>query len=335
MARSPGRKPGQPSAEASNPGFAWGDYVDWLVETHGTLAAVAEKLASHRAFADDVGSIERALRRLRGRGQLAGGTWGARALAAFGVPSAAGERTRWMGSYHSRFVDLPVPICQELVRLWDRPPISEAPEARVWLALAHATNTLRSADVAAAAPHLRRARASIALAPIEATIELLLVEAFVASREDPAKVPALLDQIGPLFEEAKPSADRACLFARYIDQRAWQINKGRAGAKDHAKAEKLYASIPTKDAPPFALCRRENGLAYGRWKQGDRASAIEHARNAVRHAGDGGHVRLRAMALTMLGKILGDDEGAAAKERAIAIVTDLDDEALRLRFTSR
>jgi hypothetical protein len=63
-----------------------------------------------------------------------------------------------------------------------------------------------------------------------------------------------------------------------------------------------------------------------------RDEAIAHARDAVRHAGDGGHLRLRAMALSMLGRILGGREGDDAKARAVAIVTSLDDEALRLRF---
>lgn len=52
----------------------------------------------------------------------------------------------------------------------------------------------------------------------------------------------------------------------------------------------------------------------------------------MRHAGDGGHLRLRAMALTMLGRILGGEEGASIRARAAAIVKALDDEALRLRF---
>src|SRR5688500_5887809 len=115
MAGGPGHDPGQ--------GFSWADYVDWLVETHGTLAAVAERLSALRAYKEDAASIERALRRLRARGQKEGGSWGTRVLAAIGLPGAAEARTRWMGAYHSRFVDLPVPLCLDLVRLWDRPPI--------------------------------------------------------------------------------------------------------------------------------------------------------------------------------------------------------------------
>src|SRR6185295_2309897 len=85
-------------------------------------------------------------------------------------------------------------------------------------------------------------------------------------------------------------------------------------------------------APSFALCRRANGLAYARWKQGHRDEGAALAREACRHAGDGGHLRLRAMALSMLGRIVGGAEGEEAKRRAIAIAAGLDDEALRLRF---
>ncbi|MFT3773149.1 MAG: hypothetical protein QM820_47820 [Minicystis sp.] len=328
MSGAPGQDPGQAPAA-----FSWAEYVAWLVDSHGSLAAVAERLAAHRAYADDAASIERALRRLRGRGQLAGGTWGARALAAFGLPGAVDARARWMGAYHSRFTDLPLALCQDLVRLWDRPPVSDAPAAATWLALAHASCALRAGDPPAAAPHLRRARAALGHAPPEARAELLLVEAFVASRADIARVPPLLAEVEPLLALDMPPEDRACLHARWIDQRAYELNKQRPGrAPDPAAAEALYRTIPTAGAPPFALCRRANGLAYARWKQGHRDEAAALAREAGRHAGDGGHLRLRAMALGMLARILGGEEGAAAHRRALAIAASLDDEALRLRF---
>src|SRR5689334_3427728 len=115
MGQAPGRDPGQPGG----PGFSWGEHVAWLVERHGSLSAVAERVAALRGYTDDVASIERALRRLRARGQLGGGAWGERVLAAFGLPDAVDARARWMGAYHSRFTDLPLPVCQDLVRLWD------------------------------------------------------------------------------------------------------------------------------------------------------------------------------------------------------------------------
>jgi hypothetical protein len=325
--------PGHDPGHAAPAGFSWADHLAWLVEQHGSLAAVAERLSALRGYADDAGSVERALRRLRTRGQQDGGAWGARALAAFGLPEAVDARARWMGAYHSRFTDLPVPLCQDLVRLWDRSPVSEAPSARVWLAIAHASCALRLADRSAAATHLRRARAVRGQAPPEARVELLLAEAFVASRDDPALVSALLAEAEPLLALDMPAHDRACLHARWIDQRAYELNKGRDGAApDHAGAEALYRTIAVDSAPSFARCRRANGLAYARWKQGHRDEGAAFAREACRHAGDGGHLRLRAMALAMVARIVSGPEGAAARERALAIATDLSDEALRLRF---
>lgn len=284
-----------------------------------------------RAFTEDVGSIERALRRLRARGQRSGGAWGARALAAFGVPGAAEARARWMGAYHSRFTDLPLPLAVDLIRLWDRPPVSESAPARVWLAIAHATCALRAADPMAARGHHRRARASFALAPPEARVELLLAEAFVRSHDAPERAASILEEVGPILALPMPAYDRACLHARWIDQRAYGQNR-RGAAGDLATAEALYLSIPEESAPPFAACRRANGLAYVRSKQGRRDEAVASARSAVRHAGDGGHLRLRAMALAMLGRALGGAEGETARARAAEIVASLEDEALRLRF---
>ncbi|MFY0534527.1 hypothetical protein [Nannocystis pusilla] len=89
---------GQDSGQAA--GFTWGDLLAALIEQHGTLAAVAWKLIE-QAPGDDVASIERALRRLRQRGQLDGGVWGQRLLRVFGVPASVESRVRWMGLYHS------------------------------------------------------------------------------------------------------------------------------------------------------------------------------------------------------------------------------------------
>ena len=330
MPRAPGHDPGH---EGLPPGLTWEEYLDWLVSTEGTLAAVAEKLAARRGYKDDAASVERALRRLRARANLAGGTWGLRALAAFGLPAGASARARWMGTYHSRFTDLPVPLCLDLVRLWDRPPISEAPDARLWLALAHATCALRGEASAEAAEHLARGHAFVAAAPADAVIEHLLTRAYLASRSAPADVALLLVQVEPLLERPMADADRACLRARWIDQRTYAIHRGEVAGQDANEAERLYQSIETRGAPSFALSRRASGLAYIHWKRGDSGTAADLARAAAEHAGDGGHLRLRAMALQMLSRILGKKSGEAEAARALAIVTTLDDDALRLRFT--
>lgn len=337
MAASPGQDPGHdapPDVEnASDPGFSWADHVAWLVEKMGSLAAVAERLSALRGYKEDVATIERALRRLRTRGQLDGGTWGGRLLAAFGLPGAVDARARWMGAYHSRFVDLPLPVCRDLIRLWDRPPISDAPASRIWLALAHTTCALRGNEREAALTHLQRARASFAKAPPEARAELLLVEAYMVSRDDVQAVPAMLVQVERLLEEDMPAQDKACLHARWIDQRAYEKNRVMPGkTPDHAGAEALYRTINERSAPPFALCRRSNGLAYALWKQGQAEEAAACARRAAEHAGDGGHLRLRAMALNMLARIVTGPESDQARSRAAAIAASLDDEALTMRF---
>jgi len=322
MDEAPGRKSGQ--------SFVWADYVAWIAESAGSLTAAAEKIAGLGGFADDVASIERALRRLRDRGTAPGGKWGARALAVFGLPGAVEERVRWMGAYHSRFVDLPVPVCEDLVRLWDRPPTSERAATRTWLFLARAELCLRARDLGGASAAFAQARLGVRSAAPDAAIELLLGEAFVASRNDRAAVPALLAEVEPLLPSVASADDRACLHARWIDQLAYERQK----EDDAAGAEGLYRTIAEADAPPFVLARRANGLAYARWKQGDHDGGAALAREACLHAGDGGHVRLRAMALQMLGRILGDtDAGRAARDRALAIAKRLDDEMLRVRFS--
>lgn len=329
MAGAPGHDPGQ-----AGTGLSWADYVDFLVETHGSLTAVAEKLASARAYADDVASVERALRRLRKRGYLEGGVWGARALQVFGLPGAAAARARWMGAYHSRWSDLPVSLCLDLVRLWDRPPVNEAATTRTWLALAHTSCALRQNDHEAAHGHLRRARASFSLAPAEARAEILLTAAFLASRDDRSQVDSILRDVSPILDEEMDAIDRACLRARWIDQRAYEINHRHDGERAAAleEAQALYASIDPAGVP-FAEFRRQNGLAYTHWKLGRPDEGAQCARQAAEAAGDGGHLRLRAMALSMLSKIVGDTrEGHDAKQRAAAIVTKLEDEALKLRF---
>jgi hypothetical protein len=236
-----------------------------------------------------------------------------------------------MGAYHSRFTDLPVPLCLDLVRLWDRPPVAEAPASRLWLALAHATCAHRSGDVPTTKEHVARARPLAKGAPPEARAELLLTEAFLVDRGERARATSLLAEVAPILGEPMPPRDRTCLHARWIDQRAYELNR----ARDHEGAEALYLTIDTDGAPPFVLCRRANGLAYARWRQGRAEEGAALAREAAEHAGDGGHLRLRAMAWTMLSRIVGGDEGKAARERALAIAASLEDEALRLRFIRR
>lgn len=312
--------------EAISAGFTWQDFVDDLVGRVGSLTAVAERLAADKGFTEDVGSIERALRRLRARGQEAGGKWGARLLATFGLPGSVEARLRWMAAYHSRFTDLPVPVADDLLRLWEHPPTTERREARAFLALARASLDLRKNDKATALARLEPLLRELDRLPAEARVELLLVRAFVASATHADEVEGWLAQVPAALAQMTASEDRACLAARFADQRAYEAN--RRG--DFAAAEALYRALPADDAPPFVLCRRANGLAYALHRQGRDPEAAVFAREAARHAGDGGHVRLRVMALSMLARI--DPGEAAARERALTISRRLEDETLLLRL---
>jgi hypothetical protein len=303
-------------------GYSWGELLEALVAAHGTLTAVAWKLVDY-ADGDDVASVERALRRLRTRGQRDGGRWGQHLLRVFGIPAPIEARLRWLGHYHSPFNDLPVALCLDQLRLWDRPPIASS-RARIWLHLGHASVALRTRRHDDAAVHVRRARSALAALPAEyhdARIEAALVDGYLASRCDVAAVPGHLDEAAHLLATAPLSADdRACFAARIADHRAYQLNK----SGDHAAAFALYDALPA-DVHPFASYRRESGRAYGTYRLGSRDDAAALARRAIAHAGDGGYTRLRAMGLLLLARILDDD---APRQRARAIAVRLGDAEL-------
>jgi hypothetical protein len=325
----------QPDRRVS-PGTTWGDLINALVDANGTLAAVAWRLVEH-ADGDDVASVERALRRLRVKGQRDGGAWGQRVLRVFGVPVAIEDRVRWLGLYHSPFNDLPVALCLDQLRLWDRPPVATS-RARVWVHLGFASCAMRTRRFDDAATYHRRATEALAALGPEydmARIEAALIEGYLVSRrDDAAAVTAALDRAASMLasstivnevagarrsdaattDRATLSAgDRACFQARIADQRAYQLN--RAG--DHAAALALYEALPA-DVHPFASYRRDAGLAYGAHRAGRTDDAIVLARRACEHAGDGGYTRLRAMGLLLLAKIAGD-RGALERARAIAV----------------
>ncbi|MFT5686444.1 MAG: hypothetical protein ACI8RZ_007400 [Myxococcota bacterium] len=324
-------RPGQDPGQA---GLDWGGYLEVLISERGSLAAVAAHLAAQRGFSESTESVERGLRRLRSRGTHDGGVWGRRVLRVFGLPGSVEDRVRWMGQYHSRFNDLPTSLCLELLRPWCRPPVSES-ASRIWLHLGLASLALRQRDRTTAAEHLDQATGVGPQAPLAAQIELALVRSFLVGLTDDAAGLRILEDAGDLLESGPlPVADCACLTARFIDQLAYRFNKPRDGSKpDHAKAGVLYTRIPTEDAPPFALCRRENGLGWSAFKLGDRQAAVRHARASMEHAGDGGSLRMRAMALNLLARVLEGEAAESAKRRAIGIAKRLEDEALKVRFT--
>jgi hypothetical protein len=334
MVDDPGHDPGH-EASLAPAGFSWGEYVAQLVDEHGSLAALALRLAELASTPEDSASVERALRRLRQRGNLGGGDYGRRLLRAFGLPRPIEARVRWMGVYHSRFTDLPRSLCQDQLRVWDRPPVSES-RARVWLELGQASVALRGQELGRAELHLRRARAA-GSPELAAQIEIALVEGFLASRQRaPERVAKALAEAGLRLAHADGLAadERACLHVRWIDQQAYQRNHPPDGSPpDLRGALALYASLPREDLHPFVSYRRDAGLAYAQYRLGDPVAASVLARAAIGHAGDGGYLRLRAMGLQLLAKILGPEAGASAQARALAIAGRLEDEALLGRIS--
>ena len=302
-------------------------YLDGLIAEHGSLAAVSERLTATHGWREDVESITRALRRLRLRGSLPGGKWGERLLRTFGLPGSVDARLRFMGSYHSRFVDLPVSLCLDLVQLWDRPPTSESRAGRLWLSLARGTLALRGGERDEAAVHLRTAQAIAAGEPA-AQIEVALGLSLIASRTRPAVVADVLEAVPAwLAQVSGPDAD--CLRARYVGQVSHALNH----AGEVERAEALHRELPDDATThPFARSRRANGVAYGCWRRRDRGEAVIWARLAARHAGDAGHVRLRAMALLMVARVAVErEEGDEARARARAIAAALEDATLLAR----
>jgi hypothetical protein len=287
-------------------GFTWGEYLAALVAEHGTLSAVAWKLATYNpGHGEDVANIERALRRLRGKGAHDGGSWGQRLLRRFGLPRALEEKLRWMGLYHSPFTDLPLDLCRDQLRLWDRPPVAES-RARQWLQLGFASVALRSRNFDDAESRL----AGVSPTGDDARLELMLCRLYLHSRTGK---PVDLDEPERLLQTAAlDPVDAACFRARLVDHRAYALNREQR----HTEALALYQSLPADDVHPFASYRRDAGLAYG-WLRSDRERALLHARRACQHAGDGGYVRLRVMALILLSR-LEPPEPILARAQAIA-----------------
>lgn len=224
--------------------MTWNEYVAWLVSEHGSLAAAAQRAAGAERDAE---SVERALRRLRAKKNGDGGDWGRRLLRTFGLPRETADRVKWMGLYHSRFADLPLELCLDQLRAWNRPPVSESP-ARLWLSLGLATCALRRGELDDTERHLAEARRTTQ-APDDARLELELVTAFVASKREQ---PVDLLRLEPLVRKVNDPD----FTARWLDQRAY------------AGEPELYGQI--SETTPFSASKRHGGLAYVAWRAGHR-----------------------------------------------------------------
>lgn len=310
-------------SEVSPLGCTWERYLAQLTREHGGWTALTHLLIRRAgravALPSDPGSIERALRRLRDRGNAPGGQYGRWLLRYFGVPRPLDDTARWMGQYHGRFADLPLALREAQLRLWDRPPIAES-AAACWIHLGLASVALRRRDVDEARARLARGRRASGAA---AELEAALLDARLAMDAGEAdRAGEVLAHVHHQLAQLPAGAERDCYHARWADQRAYHVIHAGPDAR-LAQAVRLYRSIDPRSAAPFARFRRDHGLAYCQWRLGDHRRALGHARAAVEHAGDAGLLRFRAMALHLLAH-LAPREARELRRRAAAIATELE-----------
>jgi MalT-like TPR region len=322
-------------------GLTWEAYVDHFVGEIGSWTALADELIRRASgSADppvDLQSVEKGLRRLAQREHRAGGQYGRWMLRFFGVPTAVEDWARWLAQYHSRFADLPTSLRLEQLRLWDRPPVSESRIAP-WIHVGLASVFHRMADLESCRRRLRLASGGAERAGAAATIEIKLLMARIATDE------SCRDEADQLFDQAEALLadnsitrdDKLCYRARLLGQRAYHLTKPPPGMDEDLRgALALFQQIEEDPALPFVSFRRCAGLAYCTWKLGDPEGGMRLARLAADHAGDGGFVRFRIMALNLLSGMLPRDEAREINARATRLAKQLEDEDLVRRVLHR
>ncbi len=328
--------------EAAPIGLTWRVYVERLAANSGGFTALAEALmraaGDGAALPADLLSVEKGIRRLVRRGNASGGQYGRWLLRYMGLPEDAERWARWLAQYHRRSTDLPLRLRLEQLQTWERPPFGESRLAS-WTQVGLASVHMRLEGAERAREHLDRARAGAAKAGAACVSEVALLDAYNAAndrRYDEARL--CLDTAQRAAHDASVDAeDRACLDARVVAQHAYLLTKPLHGQPDAAafsEAQRLFENIPQSTEHAFVAFRKCNGLAYCAWKLGDRARGLALAREACTHAGDGGFVRFRVLALTMIARMLEDPVLArATQQRAARLARSLDDEDLFLKAT--
>ncbi len=316
--------------------FTWKEYTLALVDELGGWKDLAEAL-QERAEEDvpfETASVVKSLTRLAERENMPGNKYGKLLIKVFGLPPSINEWGRLMGQYHSRFADLPVGLRRQQLLRWDRPPVSESPAA-MWVHIGLASLAHRERDLDEAQRRLLL-ESEVPRPEPDSHIEFLLLSARVASDlGEHDQESAAVDQAEALLaEQGVSSHDRACYHARLVDQRAYRISRPwRDDPGLLAQALYLYSSIPQAGVPPFAAWRRELGRAWCLWRGGSPGEAITAARRSCEHAGDGGFIRLRIMALNLMANIVGPGQEATEyQERAAAMAKRLEDEDLLHRL---
>jgi len=125
---------------------------------------------------------------------------------------------------------------------------------------------------------------------------------------------------------------KSCSAAEARSRRCRQPRDSRARELDSFEAGRaICAAIPADTAIPVVDFRRALGLGYCAWKLGQPSEGVELALEAADHAGDGGLVRLRAMALNLASRIAIGDRAAELRARARRLSARLEDEELLAR----
>ncbi|MCA9693955.1 MAG: hypothetical protein KC636_30495, partial [Myxococcales bacterium] len=304
----PGQETGH-TGEAPPGDLPWSAYIAHFRERCGGWAALADELIRRAAgvveVPSDPGSVEKGLRRLAQREHKPGRDYGRWMLRFFGVPPDAERWARWIAQYHSRFADLPSSLRLAQLRRWDQPPASESRLA-AWIDVGVASVLSRQGDDAGCRQRLERAASGAAHAGPACELEVMLFSAFFATNEGRRdRSEALFDACDArLADPALSREDRLCYRARLLVQRAYHRTKPLRGeSADLLGAVALFEQIETDDELPFVCFRRAAGLAYCHWQLGDVDRGVALARAAARHAGDGGLVRFRVMALNLLSRM--------------------------------
>ena len=321
--------------------MSWETYLTHWVDQLGGWVALSDALL-HRAtgvvdISTDPQSVERGLRRLARRGNKEGGQYGRWMLRFFGLPGDVATWLKWMGQYHSRFSDLPLALRAEQLELWDRAPMSDSSHA-AWLFLGKASLYKRTRDQEATRQQLSRALARASAAGDEAVLEAKLLEARMASdKGDRQGCAAILDACQKILDESDALSweDRLLYTSRLRDQLAYQLLHPEHGPPALDEAEVLYALIESgeDDALSFAAYQRHLGLAYCCWKRGALDTAASHCDAAVSHAGDGGFVRLRVIALNLWSRVIDETSDGPLRTRARRLASKLEDEDLLWRIS--
>ncbi len=329
-------------AEGHDPGqlrgpLTWADVVEAFVREHGGWTQLAEELVRRAKdgveLPRDLGSIERGLRRLAGRGQRDGGQSGRWVERFFGMPSAIEPWARGLGQYHSRFADLPVPMRERQLALWDRPPLRDS-ALGAWIDLGVASVAMRKGDRAQVSARVARAASKLGRAGAALRLEHLAMAARIASGDgDRARVARLLGEAEQLLERSTDlrAEDNACYRARVNDALAYQLMHPPEGEPAIDEARARYEAIPEGTGVAFVDLRRALGLAYCAYRSGDRARAVELGLEAAEHAGDGGLVRFRVMAFNLASRAASEPEATRLRERARRLSRALEDEDLAAR----